>query len=135
MRVGSDNSANNANTMQYGPVQHGHAHQARSAGAKCWHCWLLKTDSQQCQQSTGSQPDVVGTANNANMVCLLHELTIVSLLHELSMVAGGQVAGREGGEGPGRGPTVTEASRTNFFCYTVQHTPLAQENQCSNHCH
>ena len=29
----------------------------------------------------------VGTANNANIVCLLHELTIVSLLHELSMAA------------------------------------------------
>ena len=56
-------------------------------GAKCWHCLLLKTNSQQCQQSTGTRPDAVGTANNANTVRLLHELTIVSLLHELSMVA------------------------------------------------
>ena len=43
----------------------------------CWLCWLLKTNSQQCQQSTGTRPDAVGIANNANMVCLMHELTIV----------------------------------------------------------
>ena len=40
----------------------------------CWLCWLLKTNSQQCQQSTGTRLDVVGIANNANMVCLPHEL-------------------------------------------------------------
>jgi len=30
VRVGYDNSANNANTMQYGPVQHDRTHQARA---------------------------------------------------------------------------------------------------------
>ena len=74
----------------------------------------MKTNSQQCQQSYGLRLDAVGYANNANMVRLLHELTIVSLLHELSMVAVARWP--EGwGEGPSRGPTVTEASRTKIF--------------------
>ena len=112
----------------------------------CWHCWLLVFMCQQCQQLPAGWLlaawllaawllAAVGIANIANMVCLLHELTIVSLLHELSMVAGDQVAGGVGGEGRARGPTVTEASRTNFFNIKFMHTPPAQENQCSSHCH
>ena len=81
----------------------------------CWHCWHVKTNSQQCQHGDGLRLDVVGTANIANMVCCLHELTIVSLLHELSMVAGDQVAGGEGGGGPSEGANGNGGFTHKFF--------------------
>ena len=74
----------------------------------------MKTNSQQCQHDDGSRPDAVGTANNANMVCLLHELTIVSLLHELKPVAGDQVAGVVGG-GPSDGANGNGGFTNKFF--------------------
>ena len=49
------------------------------------------------------------------MVCLLHELTIVSLLHELKPVAGDQVAGEVGGEGPGQGANGNGGFTNKFF--------------------
>ena len=53
---------------------------------------LLAHENQQPIMPTACLPACVGTANNANTVCLLHELTTVCLLHELSM-------GRRGGGG------------------------------------